>query len=55
MSLPARTAERVDLPEPLGPMMAWVSPSRIVRSMPRSISLSYLLVAYIGMQALDVE
>src|SRR4029450_10152131 len=29
----------VDLPEPLGPMTAWTSPDRTVRSMPRRISL----------------
>ena len=30
----------MDLPEPLGPMMAWVSPARTVRSTPRRISLA---------------
>src|SRR5215218_2551657 len=30
---------RVDLPEPLGPMMAWVSPVRTVRLTPFRISL----------------
>src|ERR671921_2794829 len=30
---------RVDLPEPLGPMMAWVSPVRMVRLTPFRISL----------------
>src|SRR3954451_13203199 len=30
---------RVDLPEPFGPMIAWVSPERTVRSTPRRISL----------------
>src|SRR5512138_2349051 len=29
----------VDLPEPLGPMTAWTSPERTVRSMPRRISV----------------
>src|SRR5688572_18449776 len=33
------TWDRVDLPEPLGPMMAWTSPERTVRSMPFRISL----------------
>ena len=36
---PARTPDSVLLPEPLGPIMACTSPGRIVRSMPRSISL----------------
>ena len=39
LGLPTRTLERVDLPEPLGPMSTCTSPSRMVRSMPRSISL----------------
>src|SRR6187402_1088120 len=30
---------KVDLPEPFGPMIAWVSPSRMVRSTPLRISL----------------
>src|SRR3954462_10639348 len=30
---------RVDLPDPFGPMIAWVSPERTVRSTPRRISL----------------
>src|SRR5918995_1365562 len=34
-----RTCASVDLPEPLGPMIAWTSPDRTVRSMPRRISL----------------
>ena len=38
--LPTSTALSVLLPEPLGPMMAWVSPSLMSRSMPRNISLS---------------
>src|SRR5829696_4404967 len=36
--LPRRAEARVDLPEPLGPMRAWTSPSRTVRSTPRRIS-----------------
>src|SRR5690349_4732662 len=32
--------ERVDLPEPLGPISAWISPERTVRSTPLRISLS---------------
>ena len=35
---PAIEYARVDLPEPLGPMIAWVSPCRTVRSTPRRIS-----------------
>src|SRR5437870_3774498 len=34
-----RTLASVDLPDPLGPMMAWISPGRILRSTPRRISL----------------
>ena len=30
----------VDLPEPLGPIRAWISPSRTVRSTPLRICLS---------------
>src|SRR5919202_6149585 len=37
---PAMEYARVDLPDPLGPMIAWVSPARTVRSTPRRISLS---------------
>ncbi len=36
---PAMEYASVDLPEPFGPMIAWVSPRRIVRSTPRRISL----------------
>src|SRR3954471_19900186 len=36
---PAIEYARVDLPDPLGPMIAWVSPERTVRSTPRRISL----------------
>src|SRR5688500_4930374 len=32
------TWARVDLPEPLGPITAWTSPDRTVRSTPRRIS-----------------
>src|SRR5687768_17358781 len=32
--------DRVDLPEPLGPIRAWISPERTVRSTPLRISLS---------------
>src|ERR1700752_5142570 len=35
---PARTWASVLLPDPFGPMMAWTSPSRIVRSTPLRIS-----------------
>src|SRR5690349_18029886 len=35
---PAREYARVDLPDPLGPMMAWVSPCFTVRSTPLRIS-----------------
>src|SRR5437867_1022238 len=35
-----RTLARVDLPDPFGPMMAWISPGVILRSTPRRISLS---------------
>ena len=38
-SLPASTDASVDLPEPLGPMMACTSPAFTSRSMPRRISL----------------
>src|SRR5512139_2123874 len=34
------TLARVDLPEPFGPISAWVSPCRTTRSMPFRISLS---------------
>src|SRR4029453_12239076 len=34
-----RTCASVDLPDPLGPITAWTSPERTVRSMPRRISL----------------
>src|SRR5215213_2887892 len=37
---PAIEYARVDLPEPFGPMIAWVSPDRTVRSTPRRISLA---------------
>src|SRR3954465_3074486 len=37
---PAIEYARVDLPDPLGPMIAWVSPERTVRSTPRRISLA---------------
>src|SRR3954447_22101736 len=33
------TLDSVDFPEPLGPISAWISPWRTVRSMPRKISL----------------
>src|SRR4051812_2895766 len=33
------TCDRVDLPDPLGPMTAWTSPERTTRSIPRRISL----------------
>src|SRR5215211_2047394 len=36
---PAMEYASVDLPEPLGPMIAWVSPARTVRSTPLRISL----------------
>src|SRR5690606_13371353 len=39
-SRPDRTLVRVLLPEPLGPMMAWTSPGRMVRFRPLRISLS---------------
>src|SRR3546814_20894127 len=32
------TWDSVDLPEPFGPMMAWTSPERMVRSIPLRIS-----------------
>ena len=32
------TCDSVDLPEPFGPITAWTSPLRTVRSMPRRIS-----------------
>ncbi len=35
---PASEYARVDLPEPFGPMIAWVSPCFTVRSTPRRIS-----------------
>src|SRR5207244_2502287 len=34
-----RTLARVDLPDPFGPMMAWISPGRTLRLTPRRISL----------------
>src|SRR6266700_6466530 len=34
-----RTLASVDLPDPLGPMIAWISPGRILRSTPFRISL----------------
>src|SRR5215212_5887828 len=37
---PITTLARVDLPDPLGPMSAWTSPSRTVRSTPLRICLS---------------
>src|SRR4029453_8486546 len=36
---PAMESASVDLPDPFGPMMAWVSPLRIVKSTPVRISL----------------
>ena len=36
--LASRALARVDLPEPLGPMRAWISPAWTDRSMPRRIS-----------------
>ena len=39
---PAMEYARVDLPEPLGPIMAWTSPELIVRSTPRRISIAPL-------------
>ncbi len=40
LGCPAIVYARVDLPDPLGPMIAWVSPVRIVRVMPLRISVS---------------
>src|SRR5918997_5128263 len=37
---PAIEYARVDLPDPFGPMIAWVSPDRTVRVTPRRISLA---------------
>src|SRR5215212_9393674 len=37
---PITTLARVDLPDPLGPMSAWISPSRTDRSTPLRICLS---------------
>ncbi len=37
---PAIEYASVDLPEPFGPMMAWVSPARTVRSTPARIGFS---------------
>ena len=37
---PIRTWDRVDLPEPLGPITAWTSPGRTSRSIPWRISVS---------------
>jgi len=42
---PAMLYANVDLPEPLGPMMAWVSPAFTVRSTPLRISLTPFSVA----------
>jgi hypothetical protein len=42
---PAREYANVDLPEPLGPMIAWVSPLATVRSTPRRICLGPSLVS----------
>src|SRR5699024_5820726 len=42
---PATAYARVDLPDPLGPMMAWVSPELMVRSTPRRISFSPVSVS----------
>src|SRR6201991_2019921 len=42
---PATAYASVDLPEPLGPMTAWVSPARTVRSTPFRISLAPSSVA----------
>src|SRR4051812_20957354 len=33
------TCDRVDLPDPLGPITAWTSPERMTRSIPLRISL----------------
>src|SRR4029079_18724426 len=33
------TLDRVDLPEPFGPISAWISPWRTIRSIPRRIGL----------------
>ena len=41
--LPTSTALSVDFPEPFGPMMAWVSPSLMVRLIPFNISLLPIL------------
>jgi len=38
-AIPARQWSSVDLPEPLGPMTATISPGAIVKSMPRSASV----------------
>src|SRR3972149_998885 len=37
--------DRVDLPEPLGPMIAWVSPERTVRSTPLRIWMGSALAS----------
>ena len=37
--LPSNTLASVDLPEPLGPNNAWISPGAIVRSTPRKIGV----------------
>src|SRR5262245_47842453 len=37
---PMITLDRVDFPEPLGPIRAWIWPCSTVRSMPRRISRS---------------
>ena len=39
LGLPTKTLDKVDLPEPLGPISTCTSPSRMVRLTPRSISL----------------
>src|SRR5215217_9551637 len=40
------TLERVDLPEPFGPMMAWTSPFGMVRVTPLRISVPFSRVAW---------
>jgi hypothetical protein len=45
-SCPAMTFERVDLPEPLGPMMAWTSPLGTSRVTPLRISVPSSRVAW---------
>ena len=44
--LPSSTEARVDLPEPLGPMRAWISPGWTTRSTPRRISTPSVVEAW---------